>query len=190
MLIRLNQAEMLQAAAVAVMRQLDAADQKRKERYGTPYRSDLSVHVDGCCAELAVAKSLGMYWDGYSKTPSKLKGDVGQWQVRSTCHEGGCLIAHEQDRDETVFVLVVGSAPNLRIAGWIRGIDAKQKRFVRDGDSKKKRFEQGTKKDESKDESKVRVAYFVPQRELWDWDRRPFDPVDERVRREIMQMNG
>ena len=69
--------------------------------------------------------------------------------VRSTWRQAGRLIIHEHDHDGGAYVLVTGSVPCYRVAGWIRGVDAKTARFWANGDG--------------------RGGYFVPQSELHPW---------------------
>jgi hypothetical protein len=68
--------------------------------------------------------------------------DVGIYQVRSTRLDGGSLILHKTDKNEAIFVLVTGEAPEFKVRGWMRAVDGKQEKWWRD-----------TK----------RPAYFVPQ---------------------------
>jgi len=160
MRIDLTMPEVMQAAFVGIMRRVNALKSGWTDRYGSPQNA-WNIDIEGCCAELVVAKALDVFWQGYSRSPRKLPGDVGQWQVRSTWRENGRLIVHDEDNDATVFVLVVGTAPSYRIAGWIRAIDAKKKEFWDSGDG--------------------RNAYFVPQSSLNPWSQRPVEPVDSEL---------
>lgn len=152
--------EVMQAAFVGIMRRVNALKSGWTDRYGSP-KNAWNSDIEGCCAEMVVAKSLGVFWQGFSKAPRKLPGDIGQWQVRSTWREKGRLIVHDEDNDAAVFVLVVGSAPHYNIAGWMRAADAKNKDWLDSGDG--------------------RTAYFVPQSALHPWSSRPLDPMEREL---------
>jgi hypothetical protein len=53
-------------------------------------------------------------------------------EVRATRRENGCLIVRDNDADDRQFVLVVGDPPVVRIAGYLRGGDAKRDKWLRD----------------------------------------------------------
>lgn len=86
--------------------------------------------IEGACGELAVAKALGVYWNGSIDT-YKLGGDVGELQVRTRSRANYDLIIRDRDRDEDIFILVVGTAPRFRIVGRIRGRDGKRDQWRR-----------------------------------------------------------
>lgn len=125
MTVVLTGAEVLQAALVGVMRRWAAIKAGRVHAHG--FTGDgWGVDIEGACAEFALAKGLDLFWHGYATDPRGLPGDVGQLQVRSTPRTDGCLIVHEGDPDTAWFVLVVGQVPIFRLAGAIRGADAKR----------------------------------------------------------------
>jgi len=75
--------------------------------------------------------------------------DVGVVQARSTERENGCLIVHEEDQDDLMYVLMIGPYPyeTMTIKGWLPGGACKQSGWWRN--------------------SGVRTpAFFVPQRYL------------------------
>jgi hypothetical protein len=144
--ITLTWHEMIQGATVGVRRQVEALRRRRPEIYGHPENGEWDAHILGACAEMAVAKHLGAYWEGVVDRPETLRGDVGTVQVRSTTHRGGSLILHDRDKDDAMFYLVVASPPEFAIVGWIVGRDGKVPGFF--------------------DASKPRPAYFVPQSAL------------------------
>ena len=79
-------------------------------------------HIQGVAAELAVAKARGLYWDAH--LTSYKDADVGDnVEVRSTHHRRGRLIIKPNDNPGRIYVLVVGTAPKLDIAGWTFGAD-------------------------------------------------------------------
>lgn len=84
---------------------------------------------DAAGAEIAVAKFVDSWPRAFDGRGAGNSGeDVGGAQVRSTRHEGGRLLVYEHDRDDQVFVLVVGSlAAGYRAVGWLYGGEVKQR---------------------------------------------------------------
>jgi hypothetical protein len=117
--------ELFQAAQAGAMRRIEALKLNRKDRYGTPSGNLWGIDIGGAAAELAVAKHAGHYWEPVTRRPENMIGDVGQFQVRWTPRADGRLIVHDEDLDESRFVLVTGEPPTLTVAGAIWGGDAK-----------------------------------------------------------------
>lgn len=149
MKIKLTPSEMMTAAMVGVMRQIQNLKRKRRDAHGFQGPA-WQIHIEGAMGECAVAKALGLYWSG---AVGNLKAaDVGEIEVRTTGYESGKLIVRNSDPDESIFVLVIGMNGSYRLAGWLYGEKAKRPRY--------------------KDKVGNRdVAYFVPQKELtkMDW---------------------
>ena len=144
--IPLSAIEMYQAGCAGMMRRLDAIKKTRKGLFAPNAVWDTDIEAAG--AEMVVAKWLGRYWHALANDPTVLEGDVGKYQVRHTRHENGCLVIYQKDKDDAVFVLVVGGYPNYMITGWLPGDRAKQKQYWRD--------------------NAQHPAYFVPQDALLD----------------------
>lgn len=104
------------------------------------------MDIEAACAELAFAKEAGLYWGGSVDT-FKLEGDVVGYEVRRAARETDSLIIRPGDHKDRVYVLMIGTAPEFRCAGWIAGDDAMEPEFWRD-------TEPG--------------AWFVPQESLGD----------------------
>lgn len=87
---------------------------------------DFGWHTDieSALAEMAVAKGLGIYWDGSVNTFKK--PDVGNYQVRHTQVADGKLIIRPKDSTEEIYILVTGTSPTFILQGWIMGFDAKK----------------------------------------------------------------
>ncbi len=128
------------------MRQIEALKRGRPHRYGKPTGSEWDTHIEGCAAEMAVAKAYDLYWEPVARAPEDLAGDVSDLQVRSTWRENGRLILHKRDPGDAPFVLVTGKIPTFTIRGWILGREGKLVEFWDGGDG--------------------RAAYFVPQHAL------------------------
>lgn len=146
MKITLQRHELFLGAQAGITRRLEAAKHGRGDRYGAPPSDLWGIDIEACLAELAVAKAYDLYWERLAYDPATLRGDVATLQVRSTWREDGCLILHEEDRDDATFILVTGCAPTYTVRGWIQGRAGKQRQWWREGDG--------------------RPAYFVPQAAL------------------------
>lgn len=117
--------------------------------YTSNWMEQLGREIRGAAAEMLVAKELDRHYESsvgtFHSTP-----DVAGWEVRSTSIEHGCLILRDNDPDDRRYVLVVGSAPDLRIAGWCLGGEGKQEWNLRNPNGD-------------------RPAWFVQQHHLRKW---------------------
>lgn len=143
--------EVLMASEIGRTRQLEAIRRYRADRHGFA-GAGWSEHIEGACGELAVAKSLGVYWDGAINTFSR--EDLPDLQVRTRSRHDYDLIVRPQDSDDHIWVLVTGKCPTYRVRGWIRGRDAKQPLWERTHGDRP-------------------PAYFVPALELYPMDELP-----------------
>jgi|TARA_Y100000310_G_scaffold173944_1_gene174102 hypothetical protein len=144
MKVKLTPSELYLAASVGLMRQCTNLRDRKRNRFGAEPGQEWSIHIEGSCAEAAVAKALNTYWNG-AIGHHKAK-DVGVHQVRSTPRDDGSLILHKEDPDEDLFILVTGTAPNYELRGWIQCFEGKDQRFWR--------------------ADRPRPAFFVPQEDL------------------------
>lgn len=129
--VALSWAELNQAALVGVRRQVQAIREGRKLTHGADGDHAWTYHIEGAAGEMAVAKVLGRYWSASVGT-FKGDGDVGPVEVRTRSRHTYDLIVRGDDRDDAVFVLATGRAPNFVVRGWIRGGDAKQPAYLLD----------------------------------------------------------
>lgn len=127
---------------------------KNEGRYGCVTATvGWQVHCDGACGEMALAKYLGVFWDG--NMGNFKAADVGALQVRTTQRAAGSLILHPGDKDEDVFILVLShNLPSFLLRGWIYGHEGKVQKWWRDG-------------------TEGRPAFFVPQSALHDMSTLP-----------------
>jgi hypothetical protein len=147
--VRLSWGELQVGAFAGVMRRVVNLHDGHVHRWRYDAGEDWQIGIEGTLAELAVAKALDRYWTPVARYGRDVVADVGRrYQVRSTPRLDGCLIVHDDDPDDHLYVLVVGTAPELRIVGCILGDAAKRPEFWR---------------------TDVRFpAYFVPQVALDD----------------------
>lgn len=120
-MVTLSQFEVLQAAMIGIRRRLAVLGSTKTNKVNNA-QFGWHTDIEAACAEMAVAKILGVYWAGSVNT---WQGpDAGNFQVRHTAHDNGCLIYRKDDPDNDVYILVTGSAPLFCVRGWVRGADA------------------------------------------------------------------
>ncbi len=127
--ITLARHEVELAAGVGVRRQVEALAARRPDRHGYHGEDGWTVHVEGACGELAVARFLGRYWDGSNRT-YRSAADVGAVEVRTRSRHDYDLIIREDDADTSAFVLVTGRCPDYWVRGWIRAADARRPEWL------------------------------------------------------------
>lgn len=107
---------------------------------GYSHSSPWDRDIEGAIAEYAAAKALGMLWDGSYNTFKK-KADIGdRIQIRHAQERPDpknpgkiypiSLIVRPGEKEEDIFVLVIGTTPTFKIVGWIFGKDAIQEKYI------------------------------------------------------------
>lgn len=122
------------AAAAGCQRNIQALARRRPDTHGKDVAAlggGWNLHVEGACAELAVAKLEGCYWEPVWRQIDRDRDDLSGWQVRSTSRPNGSLLLHAEDPDAGRFVLVVGLAPKFQVVGWTLGKLGKRPEFWR-----------------------------------------------------------
>lgn len=148
MLVRLSAEEIESAALVGVRRNVYNLAHGRRNRYGH-VGLGWDAHIEGACAEFAAAKALGEEWRPQTEELDDDVGDLGAGrQIRSTTRPNGRLIVHEADADDHKFLLAIVLLPDVKLAGWLYGREAKRPEFWADPSKKN------------------RPAFFVPQSAL------------------------
>jgi len=148
--IELSEEEHLMAAVAGVFRRVRSVALGKKDNAGHDGKDVWTNEIEGCCAEMAAAKCLGVYWSGQMGEKAR---DILGFEVRSTTHENGRLIVRRNDPDDVPFLLVVGQLGKYDAIGWIYSKDAKRDEWLADPNN---RF--------NGDRSKM--SYFVPQAAL------------------------
>jgi hypothetical protein len=128
--VRLTWRELSIAAGAGVTRRIRSLADGRTERFDPRYGDSWGREINGAAAELALAKLRGVYWGGHVDT-FRAPDVGGRWQVRQTDRPDGCLIAHPEDVDDDVLVLVTGRDAAFNVRGYLRTRDAKQQRWWR-----------------------------------------------------------
>jgi hypothetical protein len=121
-IVQLTPAEIYIAATAGIMRQTQNLKDNRTPGDNLGNSNNWQIHIEGCLAEMAVAKYLNFYWPGKGELR---ECDVGTVDVRSTSNMRYGLILHESDPDDRVFYLACGCNGKYEVRGWIRGEDGK-----------------------------------------------------------------
>jgi hypothetical protein len=120
--VSLTPQEIHLAAMHGLVRRIDKHKGLRGDRIQKE-RSTWDNEIEGACAELAWCKARGIYWAGVADIRSKDNREV---EIRWTKHEHGGLIVYPHDKDESIFVLAKGFAPDFRFVGWLTGARGKE----------------------------------------------------------------
>jgi hypothetical protein len=117
--VRLELSEVMLAAHAGVLRRVSALKRQRGNAYGAGDMGVWDIDVEGACGEFAVAKYLGIFWNG---TIGSIEDcDVGHYEVRTSKVKSAHLCLRPTDKPEARYVLAVGLAPTYRLCGWAYG---------------------------------------------------------------------
>lgn len=137
MIVELEWYEYKMAAQVGLDRKVQSILNGHKDRYGSVWTpiSDVGWSVVSAVAECAVAKALGMYWDGSINTFSR--PDLGDYEIKAQLHHtidpnkhSNFLVIKPNSPNHLVHILVlVHSNTRYEVAGFRRAGDAKFERY-------------------------------------------------------------
>jgi len=137
MIVELEWYEYKMAAQVGLDRKVQSILNGHKDRYGSVWTpiSDVGWSVVSAVAECAVAKALGMYWDGSINTFSR--PDLGDYEIKAQLHHtidpnkhSNFLVIKPNAPDDLLHVLVlVHSNTRYEVVGFIKASDAKFERY-------------------------------------------------------------
>lgn len=119
--------EMLEGAYEGARRRVRAICFGRRDKNGHTPADGWATDIEAACAERAVAKWKGVPWAPEDRLDHA--GDVGPYHVRHTTLLRGGLLLQETDPPRGIFILVVGTAPELRIVGWLHAREGKVPRY-------------------------------------------------------------
>lgn len=133
--VTLTREEMLEAAIVGCRRRIASIydnldDDKGEYNPNCPWMTD----IEGAAAEFALAKYMGVPWNGGVNTFKA--PDVAHFQVRSsTLPYGSLILRHRDKKMDEVYVLVTGKCERpwakYRPVGWMFCSEAKAPQFWR-----------------------------------------------------------
>ena len=127
MIIRLTETEMLVAGILGSERHRLSAN--RKTTRGQPVETSLDSHTVGAYGEIATAKALGLY-PGF--TVNNFDGPDIEPNIQVRSARKGKLILTDRDNPFQIYVLVLGIAPDLDVAGWVWGYEGQDKKWLFD----------------------------------------------------------
>lgn len=141
--IKLTMYEIMMAANVGVMRQVESLKYNMQQRHGADSETDWQKHIESALTECALAKYTNVFWCKRARS----QPDVGDCEVRASQRPDARLIVHKDDHDDRQYWLVTGKNGVYTIHGYMMGKDAKQDKYWTDPKT-------------------GRPAYFVPQSHL------------------------
>lgn len=145
MIVTLSPDELVMGVSLATSRVLNAIQLNRANSHGFT-GSGWAENIEGYCAELAVAKALGLYYSGGSGFKA---ADVGaNIQVRWASKPNYRLIVRAADNPAHIYILVTGEAPTYKLVGFMRGSEAQKPQYL------------------DKPDNNRPAAWFVPQSDL------------------------
>ena len=128
--VRLDNREFFLAAQTGVMRRIQAKQRGEVHVAGADDRDGWRNDIEGACGEMAVCKHLGVYWQG-GVGLQRHSGDCHRYEVRTTAlRRTGHLLLRPGDHDDAIFILVVGTAPQFALVGWLYGHEGKQAEYA------------------------------------------------------------
>lgn len=126
MTVVLSTSEIMMAANVGMRRNASAIIEARRVRFPERYPGELwAFHIESACAEIAVARALGLFWNGSINTfhqpdlPGKLEV---RWSKLPSAKV-------RPDDNQVVVVSVTGQCPRYEIAGWCYSEFAKREEW-------------------------------------------------------------
>ncbi|MGY3130081.1 hypothetical protein ACVWZM_000763 [Bradyrhizobium sp. USDA 4501] len=136
--VELSWSEVWFAINAGVMRRLNAVRNGRKELYQVHAAASWNEDINGCIAELALAKYLGVFWSG---TVGRIDlPDVGRLEVRSKIETQHRLVVRKSDDDAKLCVSVLVGIPTCQLCGWMLAQDAKRSEWLLADPGKPDRF--------------------------------------------------
>jgi hypothetical protein len=128
--VSLTQEELYTCSIIGARRQIESLMDGREDQHGFDGYNGWTVHIEGVCGELAVAKYLNIHY-GFHVNTFKTGRDVGICEVRTRSEHHYDLLVRPNDADERPFVHLTGRAPQYVLRGWLWGHEAKQKKFAK-----------------------------------------------------------
>ncbi len=126
--IILEEHELFMGALMGLDREMRALKRGARDRYAA--KSPWEDHIEGALAELALARYLGVYWNGGAVGDSDV---AGGYEVRRTPHENGHLTIFQSNPNDAPYVLVTGRAGRYTLQGWIMGSEGKRPNYLQTG---------------------------------------------------------
>lgn len=130
MRVHLTPSEMLMAAQTGITRNIRAIVNGSRHAYGMS-GAGWSEDIEGACAEMALAKALGIYWSNQLADRPNKKPDVGGFEVRLGSKDHYRLVIRKNDDDAARVAFLTGIRGEYRIRGWVIAGEVKRPEFWR-----------------------------------------------------------
>jgi hypothetical protein len=143
----LSNTQIMMAAQAGVLRHLQFLKRNARPMYGLDVNTDWKLQIEGALSEYALAKHLGVHWEGVGYPDAD---DVGKEDVRATEYDDGHLILHHRDKDNKNYWLLTGKNGHYKVRGFILGKNGKQQKYWQKREVK----------------GRDRSAFFIPQSDL------------------------
>lgn len=129
--VALTDEEMEAARQHAIRVESNAARHGLRHKFINPYETPTEWATRGYAAEMAVAKHIGVKWEGWlwdrsSSTKTVKKGDVAGIEVRNAKRPDGYLYVYENDPDDRPVLLTTGTGPVFTLVGWLYAAEARR----------------------------------------------------------------
>lgn len=132
--------EVIDAASVGVRRHISSVVATVRPYFDYDVDEWWSTNIEGACGEAVFAKWLGVPWnhsvDAYDQPDFVVNGIPIDVKTRPGVRHTD-LIVKEKRPNRWIFVLVLGVAPEYRIAGWVTAEQARARGSVKDPDGRK-----------------------------------------------------
>jgi len=130
--IKLTEGQISMASHIGVMRRISNLRRSTPPKHGAGNgEGSWEIDINGCCAELAVACYLNLFWCG-SLNDYAARDVGGLVDVRSTMKPDRRLPLHPDDLDSVPFVLAWPRPPLFSVydlVGWTLARDGKRQEF-------------------------------------------------------------
>jgi hypothetical protein len=127
--VTLSPTEIKVATVVGTARAQISRESGFRDRSHVGADERLQKDVDATGAELAASKVSGCRWNMTSGSDLDEPDLWPHVEVRHTTCEHGGLIVRTRDKQERLFVLVIGTLPSYRVIGWTRGEQARRDEY-------------------------------------------------------------
>jgi len=132
--IRLTWDEILEAALVGCVTNIDSLKRKYVPGNNAPEEENWTFNIEGRCGEKAVAKHFGVYWAAMTNMGNPKADDVGPYQTKTnTSRKWDDLILRDSDNIDRNYISVLSFLPDFVITGWMEGTEVKQEKWRREG---------------------------------------------------------
>lgn len=126
--VTLDWFEMVMASDVGMRREVNARVKKMKDSLYKDDTGSWGSHIESASAEMAVAKALGLYWDGSVNVGRRADLPRTFLEVRWNQNPAR-RSAKVKPHDEGIVIAVAGNSPDFVLLGWIKCVDAQRDEY-------------------------------------------------------------